>query len=140
MENQERHNKKIELLSKCIEAGVINLQDALMLLDADVVPEEPATSGPGDSKWNGIQGYPTRPRTFYPQTGINTFHPLGGTVTIPSAEQVHTGTINTLSGTITTSNYPAGTNVTYTSTSSSPGETLLMHANTIGSVATNTKQ
>ena len=119
MENQERHNKKIELLAKCLDAGAITLQDALFILDADIVkaPEapEPVTS----TKWNGT--WNTNP------------YPYIGTQTAPL-----TGTIIGGTGSITTSNFPINS-VTYTSTSTSPGETLTMHANTVGLQA-DTKQ
>lgn len=118
MENQERHSKKIDLLAKCLDAGVLTLQDALFILDADVVPEKPASSDPGHTRWNGILNNP------YPYTGVQSV-PVTGTI---------------MGGTgITTSNFPINTSVTYTSTSTSPGETLLMHANTVGSQA-DTKQ
>lgn len=119
MENQERHSKKIDLLAKCLEAGLITLQEALFILDADVVPEKSATtSDPGHSRWNGTRINP------YPYTGTQSV-PLTGTI---------------MGGTgITTSNFPINTSVTYTSTSISPGETLTMHAHTVGSQA-DTKQ
>lgn len=123
MENQERHSKKIGLLAKCLDAGLITLQEALFILDADIVPEKPASPQPvniGNIGWGTtthIQPY------SYPRT--TTDLPLTGTVTGGR--------------TFITSNHPIGTNVTYTSTSSSPGETLTMHANTVGSVA-DTKQ
>lgn len=118
MENQERHKQKIDILTRCIDAGVIKLDEALMLLDADIVKPAPAVQDSSSSQWNG-QNYP------YPS------HPLIGTQTLPYYRTPITGTINTLgnistlntgSSTSTITTYPAGASITYTNTVGSINE------------------
>jgi hypothetical protein len=97
MENQERHKQKIDILAKCIDAHVITLQEALMLLDADIVQPEINISS-SSTQWGGLN-YP--PRTYnYPGTG---------TITVPN---LTFGT--STGGTTTTTTLPQGATLTNT--------------------------
>ncbi len=113
MENQqERHTRKIELLSKCIEADVLTLQDALFLLDADqpVTPIAPSDS----TTWQPSTYYPTIHPNLVPYS-----QPLTGSGTIMGASSA---SITGL-GTTTLTTYPPGTNITYTNTAGSATDT-----------------
>ena len=104
---QERHTEKIAILAKCIEAGVINLQEALLLLDADIVEVEKKTSSPSlkDTGTHTVKPWPqiNTPSTqdpltkLYPNTGtirfgsgISTLSITGGTSTTYTVPQAHT--------------------------------------------------
>lgn len=111
MENQERHKQKIDILAKCIDANVITLQEALLLLDADIVKDEPAA--------NDLTITPWLERAYYPPIAFPLSTPLTGTV-LP-----HGGVgVSNISGTSTNTTYPQGTAVTYTNTVGSITETL----------------
>lgn len=117
MENQERHNKKIELLSKCIDAKIITLQDALMLLDADIVPEaeeSTTTISPGTT-WQAPTHFPNL---------VPYCQPVSGTATIMGSAVLTT--TSTSGSNTTTTTYP-GSAITYTNTVGSNTESLAKH-------------
>lgn len=126
MENQERHKQKIEILARCIEAKVIKLEEALMLLDADIVKPEPEVQDSSSSKWNG-QNYPY---PSHPLIGTQTL-PYYGTGSTPLMGTVNTGgnisTINPGSSTATVTTYPPGASITYTNTAGSAIDALSKH-------------
>lgn len=126
MENQERHNKKIDLLAKCIDAKVITLQDALMLLDADIIKPEPELQDSSSSRWSGVN----YPYPSHPLIGTHTL-PYYGTANTPLMGTANTGgnisTINPGSSTATVTTYPPGASITYTNTVGSITEELSKH-------------